>query len=76
MKINPEMIKEIQGIYCELVKIKNKDGDYSLSVINWIKKMKSELKFNTCEKVAKINNIPVKLVERLDSIPNIYINYL
>jgi len=76
MKINPRMVKEIQKIYCKLAKIKNKEGDYTLSVINWIKKMKSELKFNTPERVAEINQVPLKIVEKLDEIPNIYVNYL
>jgi hypothetical protein len=76
MNINPLMVKEIQKIYCKLAKIKNKEGDYTLSVINWIKKMKSELNNNSPENVAKINNISLKLVEKLDKIPSIYLEYL
>ena len=76
MNINPLMVKEIQKIYCKLAKIKNNQGDYTLSVINWIKKIKSELNNNSPEKVAEINNISLKLVNKLDKIPLIYLNYL
>jgi hypothetical protein len=76
MKINPKMIKKMQKIYCKLVKIKNKDKDYSLSVINWIKKMKYELNSNSVKKVAELNFIPKKLVKKLNKISIIYLEYL
>jgi len=76
MNVNPLMIKKLNKIYCKLAKIKNKEGDYTLSVINWIKKIKSELKYNSPEKVANINFIPLKIVEELDAIPEFYLKYL
>jgi len=76
MDVNPLMIKKLNKIYCKLAKIKNKEGDYTLSVVGWIKKMKTELKYNSSEKVANMNFISLKIVEELDSIPEFYLKFL
>jgi hypothetical protein len=60
--MTPEMIKK------ELKEIAYKDNDFTLNIDNWFTKIQSELRNNSIKKVAEINQIPISLVEAIQSI--------
>ena len=63
-------------VYKKLHKIKLKDKDYTLSIKEWLKKMKRELEIYNIEEVAKRNHISKKLVKKIAKLNVDFIRFL
>ena len=63
-------------VYKKLHKQKLKDKDYTLSIKEWLKKMKRELEIYNIEEVAKKNHISKKLVKKIAKINEDFLRFL